>query len=169
MSSPWLEAGWIRDHVEGSLHRVRGEAHRGPDGASGWSDRKLAVMLRDHVQADRKRERDLRLAQTRSALLRLADAWGVPYMSQQEWEEMLDTEEDWFRVAPVSRGAVCPYLDKKIVVLARMADVENHPNEEGPSGASSGMGGAPRSKVCGTGKRMPSKNLEMVGIRPILD
>lgn len=85
----------------------------------------LLPTLQNHINDNDKRAEELRAAQTRNQLLRLASAWNVPYISQHEWERELDTNEGWFKVAPVSRVAPCPYLKKKVVVLARMDDVRN--------------------------------------------
>lgn len=111
----------------------------------------MACMLLDYVRGDDERAAALRKSRTRSELLRLATAWNVPYKSQKAWEEELDTDEDWFRTTPVPRDAVTPYLDKKVVVLARMTDVEGL-SESHCVGASAGTLPVPSVGPSGVGE-----------------
>jgi hypothetical protein len=122
-TSVWLKEGWFRNHFDGTLNRTEGEFHRGPERAGGWSERNLALMLLDYVNIEPSRGSKLHKAKTRPDLLKLAEEWDVPYMSQLEWERTIDTDHDWFEVVPVSRSFITPYTTKNIYILANIQDI----------------------------------------------
>lgn len=128
-ASEWLGEGWVRDHHEGMLHRVTGEAHRGPDGVSGWSERKLANYLREHQNGDPSRAAALRKAKTRRHLLELAEEWGVPYVTEAEWEALPHGDDTWHQRPAVGRDP-SRALPSRVVILARMALVRAHLSED---------------------------------------
>ena len=129
MASEWLGEGWVRDHHEGMLHRVTGEAHRGPDGVSGWSERKLANYLREHQNGDPSRASELRKAKTRRHLLELAEEWEVPYVTEAEWEALPHGDDTWHQRPAVDRDP-SRALSSRVVILARMALVREHLSED---------------------------------------
>jgi len=118
---PWLNDGWDRDYDDGTITRIPGELHRGPEGA-GWSDRNLHIYLRDYIGDNPARTTQLRNAKTRRDLLLLCDGWGLPFVSQKAWLGSIDTDRAWFTVSePVSRAFGTPYCEKRIVVVAALS------------------------------------------------
>jgi len=124
-SDQWLAEGWFRNHFEGTLHRKDGEFHRGPERGGGWSDRNLSLMLLDYVNVENgsSRAKLLHKATTRPDLLRLANDWNVPYISQLEWERSTDTDTNWFQLQPISRSYITPYTTKTLYVIAKTSDI----------------------------------------------
>ena len=121
----WLGEGWLRDNFDGgALYRTVGEAHRGPEGADSWSDRHLALVLRDFATTD-ARAAALRKARTRLEYLMLLADWEVPYVSSVKWQRTLDTDEGMFQVGPMPRAptAPVPHANVRILVVADIADI----------------------------------------------
>jgi hypothetical protein len=142
---PWLSDGWEVNYNNGEAQRIVGELHRGPETPPegvepGWSDRNLAIYLRDYStpagssnnssssassSSNDARLEELRSAKTRHDLLVLCDKWDVPYLPQREWERSLDTAVEWFHVlSPVTREVGASACPLKVVVFARLEDVK---------------------------------------------
>lgn len=145
---PWLSEGWQIDYDDNMRLRTPGELHRGPEELlegieAGWSDRNLAIYLRDYItttggnssttssrsscndlDTSRTRVEELRHAKTRHDLLVLCDKWALPYITQREWKKSLDTAAAWFQVSPVKREVLYPSCSLKVIVCAQLADVK---------------------------------------------
>jgi hypothetical protein len=145
---PWLSDGWQIDYDDSMKLRIAGELHRGPeellDGIeAGWSDRNLAIYLRDYITSASGNssttctrnshnnldisstwEDELRHANTRHDLLILCDKWNIPYVTQREWKQSLDTATEWFQVSPVKREVRDSSCPLKVIVCARLEDIK---------------------------------------------
>ena len=116
--NPWLGDGWVRDHHEGMLHRLVGESARGPDGVSGWSDRKLLSYVKDYENGDPARIAALAATRTRADVLHLADAWRIPYLTEHEWEGLPLGDDTWHQRPSVELG-VSAALPKRLWAWGR--------------------------------------------------